>query len=165
MFERAENFGWVILLLPLVAAGIITVFTRPNPRLSARISISAILLSFITTVVLYAMLRSSGSDALGQTSFTWLWIGDFAVDISLRLDRLSLMMALIVTGVGSAIHIYSAGYMKGDRAYGRYFACLSLFTFSMLGIVLADNFVMMFIFWELVGVSSYLLIGFWYEKA
>ena len=100
-----------------------------------------------------------------RRQFTWLWIGDFAVDISLKLDRLSLLMALIVTGVGSAIHIYSAGYMKGDRAYGRYFACLSLFTFSMLGIVLADNFVMMFIFWELVGVSSYLLIGFWYERA
>ena len=74
------------------------------------------------------------------------------------------MMLLIVTGVGSAIHIYSWGYMNEDRGLPRYFACLSLFTFSMLGIVLANNFVQLFIFWELVGVSSYLLIGFWYEK-
>ena len=117
-------------------------------------------------MVLYFFLRSSGSrDPADTGDFTWLGIGDFNVEIGLRLDYLSLTMALIVTGVGSAIHIYSAGYMQGDRAYSRYFACLSLFTFSMLGIVLADNFVMMFIFWELVGVSSYLLIGFWYEKA
>jgi len=73
-------------------------------------------------------------------------------------------MMLIVTGVGGAIHIYSYGYMHEDRSMARFFACLSLFTFSMLGIVLANNFLMMFIFWELVGVSSYLLIGFWFEK-
>ena len=72
---------------------------------------------------------------------------------------------LIVTGVGGAIHVYSYGYMHEDRSVPRYFASLSLFTFSMLGIVLANNLLMMFIFWELVGVSSYLLIGFWHEKA
>src|SRR5690606_24774623 len=76
-----------------------------------------------------------------------------------------LMMLLIVTGVGSAIHIYSYGYMHDDPGFSRFFACLSLFTFSMLGIVLANNFLQMFIFWELVGVSSYLLIGFWFEKS
>jgi NADH-quinone oxidoreductase subunit L len=110
-------------------------------------------------------LRSSGADHLPQIRAQWLYVGNLQVDIGLRLDALSLMMALIVTGVGSLIHIYSAKYLEGDRAYGRYFASLSLFIFSMLGIVFADNFVMMFIFWELVGVSSYLLIGFWYEKA
>ena len=75
-----------------------------------------------------------------------------------------MMMLLVVTGVGGAIHIYSFGYMHEDRSMARFFAFMSLFTFSMLGIVLANNFVMMFIFWELVGVSSYLLIGFWFEK-
>jgi NADH-quinone oxidoreductase subunit L len=74
------------------------------------------------------------------------------------------MMMLIVTGVGGAIHIYSFGYMHEDRGFSRFFACLSLFTFSMLGVVLANNFIQLFIFWELVGVSSYLLIGFWFEK-
>src|SRR5258707_6005179 len=73
-------------------------------------------------------------------------------------------MLLVVTGVGSAIHIYSLGYMKGDPGFSRYFACLSLFTFSMLGIVLSNNFIQIFIFWELVGASSYLLIGFWFER-
>ncbi len=164
MFENPEPFGWLILLPPLAAAAVIAMFTRERRRLSAQISICAVLISFVTTVVLYGILRASGSDAMRPTSTNWLWIGDFAVDISLRLDHLSLAMALVVTGVGGLIHIYSAGYMRGDRAYGRYFACLSLFMFSMLGIVLADNFVMMFIFWELVGVSSYLLIGFWYER-
>jgi NADH-quinone oxidoreductase subunit L len=164
MFENPEPFAWLILLPPLAAAGIIAMFTREHRRLSAQISICAVLVSFLTTVVLYGILRSSGFDAMRPTSTNWLWVGDLAVDIKLRLDLLSLAMALVVTGVGALIHIYSAGYMRGDRAYGRYFACLSLFMFSMLGIVLADNFVMMFIFWELVGVSSYLLIGFWYEK-
>jgi NADH-quinone oxidoreductase subunit L len=164
MFENPEPFAWLILLPPLVAAGIIAMFTRQYRRLSAQISICAVLVSFLTTVILFGILRASGADSMRPTSVNWLWIGDFAVDISLRLDHLSLAMALVVTGVGGLIHIYSAGYMRGDRAYGRYFACLSLFMFSMLGIVLADNFVMMFIFWELVGVSSYLLIGFWYEK-
>jgi NADH-quinone oxidoreductase subunit L len=99
-----------------------------------------------------------------ETLVTWLEVGDLQVDFGLRLDPLSLLMLLIVTGVGGAIHIYSWGYMHEDRAFSRYFACLSLFTFSMLGIVLADNFLMMFIFWELVGVSSYLLIGHWFER-
>ena len=164
MFENAENLAWLVLLLPLIATGIITVFTRANSRLSAQISISAVVLSFIATLILFAKLRGSGAEALPGVHITWLWVGDFAADIGLRLDSLSLGMALVVTGVGGLIHIYSAGYMRGDRAYSRYFACLSLFTFSMLGIVLSDNFVMMFIFWELVGVSSYLLIGFWYER-
>src|SRR5439155_15897592 len=74
------------------------------------------------------------------------------------------LMLLIVTGVGGAIHIYSYGYMREDRGFARYFASLSLFTFSMLGIVLSNNFFQMFIFWELVGLSSYLLIGFWYDR-
>ncbi len=89
---------------------------------------------------------------------------DSNVDFGLKLDALSMMMLLVVTGVGGAIHIYSYGYMDEDRSKSRFFAFMSLFTFSMLGIVLANNFLMMFIFWELVGVSSYLLIGFWFEK-
>ncbi|HEX4646338.1 MAG TPA: proton-conducting transporter membrane subunit, partial [Verrucomicrobiae bacterium] len=148
-----------------MATIIITVVTRERPRVSAQISVSAVVISFLITLVLFAFLRSTGTDCLPPTTHSWLDISDFHVDIGLRLDYLSLMMALIVTGVGGAIHVYSVGYLEGERAYSRYFASLSLFTFSMLGIVLADNFVMMFIFCELVGVCSYLLIGFWYEKA
>ena len=97
-------------------------------------------------------------------SVAWLAIEGLEIDIGLQIDSLSKLMLCVVTGVGSLIHIFSLGYMKEDRDFSRYFAFLSLFIFSMLGIVLADNFVMMFIFWELVGVSSYLLIGFWFEK-
>jgi NADH-quinone oxidoreductase subunit L len=164
MFDNLENLAWLVLFAPLGATMVILLWGREKPRLSAQISISAALISFFTTLVLYGVFRSAESDALPRVNVKWLWVGDLAVDIGLRLDRLSLVMALVVTGVGSLIHIYSAGYMRGDRGYARYFACLSLFTFSMLGIVLSDNFVMMFIFWELVGVSSYLLIGHWYEK-
>src|SRR5207302_10785013 len=97
-------------------------------------------------------------------AFSWLAIGALHIDLGLRLDPLSLLMMLLVTGVAGAIHIYSWGYMRDDRGFSRYFACLSLFTFSMLGIVLANNFIELFIFWELVGVSSYLLISFWYQR-
>ncbi|HKI69923.1 MAG TPA: NADH-quinone oxidoreductase subunit L, partial [Verrucomicrobiae bacterium] len=129
--------------------------------MSARLSVTAIVTGFILTIIFIGV----NGWVTGETSATWLSIGDFHVDFGLHLDSLSLMMMLIVTGVGGAIHIYSAGYMHDDPGYSRYFACLSLFTFSMLGIVLSNNFIQLFIFWELVGVSSYLLIGFWFEKA
>ena len=106
----------------------------------------------------------AGTPTPSELSTNWLAIGNLNVDFGLKLDALSLMMMLIVTGVGGAIHIYSFGYMHEDRGFSRYFAFMSLFTFSMLGIVLANNFIQLFIFWELVGVSSYLLIGFWFEK-
>ncbi|MEO6036576.1 MAG: NADH-quinone oxidoreductase subunit L, partial [Verrucomicrobiota bacterium] len=121
-----------------------------------------IVASFALSAMMFFQL--SGHEGKTELAFNWLSIGDLQIDFGLRFDSLSLLMLLIVTGVGSAIHIYSWGYMHEDRCVSRYFASLSLFTFSMLGIVLATNFVQMFIFWELVGVSSYLLIGFWYEK-
>ena len=161
-----QDLAWLILLLPLVAAIAITLFTRRFPRLSAQLSITAVVLAFLASFSLFLLMQeplkmSSHAEA---TALSWLSIGDLKVELGLRVDALSLLMLLIVTGVGGAIHIYSAGYMKDDPGYARYFACLSLFTFSMLGIVLANNLVMMFIFWELVGVSSYLLIGFWFAK-
>src|ERR1022692_2680481 len=158
---KLEALPWLILFLPLLAAGIITLFTLHDRKLSATLSIGAIVTGFVLTLVL---VKFGGWDAR-ELSVNWLSIGNLTVDFGLKLDRLSLMMLLIVTGVGGAIHIYSAGYMHDDPGYSRYFACMSLFTFSMLGIVLANNFLQLFIFWELVGVSSYLLIGFWFEKA
>jgi NADH-quinone oxidoreductase subunit L len=153
---------WLILLLPLTAAASITLFSLRNPSRSARLSIGAVTTSFALT--LFFIIANGWTPASAETSFNWLQVGALDVSFGLRLDPLSLCMLLVVTGVGSAIHIYSLGYMKGDPGFSRYFACLSLFTFSMLGIVLANNLLMMFIFWELVGVSSYLLIGFWFER-
>ncbi|MDB6121803.1 MAG: proton-translocating NADH-quinone oxidoreductase, chain [Pedosphaera sp.] len=160
-----ENLAWLILFLPLLSVAAITLFTRSKPRASAQISIFAVIAAFVLSLIVFVFFRGSETNSLPQASVPWLWVGDFKADIGLRLDALSLGMMLIVTGVGSLIHIYSWGYMKDDPGFARYFASLSLFTFSMLGIVMADNFLMMFIFWELVGISSYLLIGFWYEKA
>jgi NADH-quinone oxidoreductase subunit L len=162
MFETVANLAWLILLLPLLAAVVITLFTQRDQQLSAGLSIGAIVISFLLSVVL---LGSIPDERLGmELKLTWLSVGTLNVDFGLRLDTLSLLMLLVVTGVGGLIHIYSYGYMHSDRGFSRYFASLSLFTFSMLGIVLANNFLIMFVFWELVGLSSYLLIGFWYER-
>ncbi len=157
---------WLILFLPLFAAAGITLFALRWRNVSAFLSIGAIVTGFISGGGSGPVSSSGTADKWTSTeSITnWLSIGGLQVDFGLKLDRLSLMMMLIVTGVGGAIHVYSFGYMHADRGFSRFFACLSLFTFSMLGIVLANNFLMMFIFWELVGVSSYLLIGFWFEK-
>jgi NADH-quinone oxidoreductase subunit L len=164
-FKFPGDLGWIILLLPLVAAAVITLFTGRDGRLSARISITAVVLSFLFSLGLFLVVQNSPDPAATTArSWSWLSVGEFKVDIGLQLDRLSLLMLLVVTGVGSLIHIYSYGYMSEDRGFARFFASMSLFMFSMLGIVLANNFVMMFIFWELVGLSSYLLIGFWYER-
>jgi NADH-quinone oxidoreductase subunit L len=166
MFDRPENLAWLILLLPLFSAVAITLFTSKLSKLSARISIAAVVGSFILSLVFFVLLGQT--ETIQVPSINWLNVGagpgSLSVELGLKVDHLSLLMMLIVTGVGSLIHIYSYGYMDGDRSFSRYFASLSLFTFSMLGIVLANNFFQMFIFWELVGISSYLLIGFWYEK-
>jgi NADH-quinone oxidoreductase subunit L len=159
---KYEALPWLILFLPLLATAAITLFTLRCRTTSALLSIGAIVTGFILTIVFIA--NNGWTPTPSELTTNWLSISNLNIDFGLKLDALSLMMMLIVTGVGGAIHIYSFGYMREDRGFSRFFACLSLFTFSMLGIVLANNFIQLFIFWELVGVSSYLLIGFWFEK-
>ena len=156
----AGTTALLVLLLPLLAAIGITLFWKKDEEFSAQLSIGAIALGFALSLGIFAF---TGDKAI-EANFNWLSVGDLKVSFGLLLDPLSKLMLLVVTGVGLMIHIYSRGYLQGDRSYSRYFASLSLFTFSMLGIVLANNLFMMFVFWELVGVSSYLLIGFWFEK-
>ena len=158
---KYEILPWLTLFLPIFAAVFITLFTLRAKNVSSFISIVAIVAGFIMSCV---FIYANGFQFSGESIRDWLSVGDFHVDFGLKLDALSMMMLLIVTGVGGAIHIYSYGYMDDDPGKARFFAELSLFTFSMLGIVLANNFIEMFIFWELVGVSSYLLIGFWFAK-
>ena len=159
-----ELAAWLIFLLPLISAVTIGIGAFRSKPISAGISIAAVVGSFILTFVMVAN-GSEFPDGQGPSpKVSWLRLDGLSVDIGLKIDGLSKLMLCVVTGVGSLIHIFSLGYMKEDRDFSRYFAFLSLFIFSMLGIVLADNFVMMFIFWELVGVSSYLLIGFWFDK-
>ena len=159
---KLESLPWIILFLPLLSATVITLFTLRSKTVSSLISIGAIVTGFILTLAFIA--ANGWEPAVTETTRNWLTIGSLQIDFGLKLDALSMMMLLIVTGVGGLIHIYSFGYMDHDRSKARFFAFMSLFTFSMLGIVLANNFIQMFIFWELVGVSSYLLIGFWFEK-
>jgi NADH-quinone oxidoreductase subunit L len=158
---KYEILPWLTLFLPIFAAVFITLFTLRSRNLSSLISIGAIVAGFIMTCV---FINANGFSFSGESVRDWLTVGNFHVDFGLKLDALSMMMLLIVTGVGGLIHIYSYAYMDDDDGKARFFAELSLFTFSMLGIVLANNFLEMFIFWELVGVSSYLLIGYYFEK-
>ena len=153
-----ELAAWLILLLPLISSGLIGMGAFRLKAVSAGFSIGAVTCSFLLSLSMVANVETL------NTSINWLAIEGLKFDIGLQIDKLSKLMLCVVTGVGSLIHIFSLGYMKDDKDFSRYFGFLSLFIFSMLGIILADNFVMMFIFWELVGVSSYLLIGFWFEK-
>ena len=157
-----QALPWLILFLPLLATASIVLLTRHDPRRSAAVSVSAVVVGFILTLIYIG--QTGWEPAVRESSLRWLAVGDFQAEFGVHVDGLSLLMLLVVTGVGGLIHIYSIGYMREDPGYSRYFACLSLFTFSMLGIVLSNNFLQLFIFWELVGVSSYLLIGFWYER-
>jgi NADH-quinone oxidoreductase subunit L len=158
--------AWFILLLPLASAIVIATMTMKNRKLSATISCSAILIGLALTLVYFAKVVMHGDPPDPTVSdFRWISIpGSIYVSFGVQIDALSVLMLLVVTGVGGAIHVYSIGYMADDEGFSRFFACLSLFTFSMLGIVLSTNFAQIFIFWELVGVSSYLLIGFWFQK-
>jgi NADH-quinone oxidoreductase subunit L len=150
---------WYVVLLPLFSAAVITLFTQRAKTLSSFISVAAVLASFICSCLIFA------EPAISAPTCNWIDIhGVFTVPFGFILDPLSKTMLLVVTGVGALIHIYSLGYMRADAGESRYFAALSLFMFAMLGIVLANNFVMMFIFWELVGFTSYLLIGHWFER-
>ncbi len=151
---------WIILLAPLFSAAFITLFTQRARDLSATISIAAVLISFLGSCIVFFQPIPTAPNEV-----TWLNLGpSFHITIGVIIDQLSKPMLLVVTGIGSLIHIYSLGYMAEDEGKSRYFAGLSIFMFSMLGIVLASNFVMMFIFWELVGVSSYILIGHWFYR-
>ncbi len=150
---------WIILLTPLASAVVIVLFTLRWKTVSGFISIAAVLVSFMCSCLIFTQ------SGLTAAEFTWIDIGSaFKVPLGFTLDQLSKTMLLVVSGVGATIHIYSLGYMRNDEGKSRYFAALSLFMFAMLGIVLANNFVMLFIFWELVGFTSYVLIGHWFHR-
>src|SRR2546429_7342379 len=150
---------WCSLLLPLVSAIAITLFTHRSRALSSFISIGAVLGSFVCSCLIFTR------QGISAREFNWIGFGGvFKVPFGFVLDNLSKTMLVLVSGVGSLIHIYSLGYMRDDEGKSRYFAALSLFMFAMLGIVLSNNFVMLFIFWELVGFTSYVLIGHWFER-
>src|SRR6201986_1540519 len=152
------RFPWFILLAPLISAILIQLFLRKSRSSSATISVVTVAFTFIASLLVFA-----GGN--GTSEIPWLdFRPAFYVPIGVTIDEMSKLMLLVVTGVGTLVHVYSLVYMEHDESEARFFGNLSLFMFSMLGIVLANNFAMMFIFWELVGVSSYLLIGHWYTR-
>ncbi|MBK7643262.1 MAG: NADH-quinone oxidoreductase subunit L [Planctomycetes bacterium] len=130
------------------------------------VAVLAMLVSFVLSLAAVVKLGSLGEHAVSFESPVWHWIdtGVFSIDISMVIDRLSSVMVLIITGVGLLIHVYSGGYMKGDPGYAKFFAYLNLFVFAMLMLVLSSSLLGLFVGWEGVGLCSYLLIGFWYEK-
>ena len=148
---------WLLLIIPIASAVIIQLGLKRNATASALLSTLSVASTFI---IAYLLLGKE----LSAAPIEWINIAGLKLDIGLQLDSLSKGMMIVVTAIGMLVHVFSLGYMKDDEAKARYFGCLSLFMFSMTGIVLASNFVMMFIFWELVGLSSYLLIGHWYHK-
>jgi len=152
-------YPWLILLAPFASATVITLFTLRSKSLSSAISIAAVLVSFCCSCFIFAQPETTVPELV------WIDITPiFRVPLGLTLDQLSRTMGVLVSGVGALIHIYSLGYMRNDEGKSRYFAALSLFMFAMLGIVFANNFVMLFIFWELVGFTSYVLIGHWFFR-
>ncbi len=150
------ELAWFLFILPLASAIAIHFVLKKRPCLSGAVG------TVVTLAALVVAFFIRGAQS--ELGFNWISLGNFEVNIGFVIDKLSSNMMLIVTGIGSLVHIFSLAYMKEDKAKARYFGNLSLFMFSMTGIVLSSNLVMTFIFWELVGLSSYLLIGHWYEK-
>jgi NADH-quinone oxidoreductase subunit L len=158
-----------IVLLPLlgfVLNGVLATRLGGNrfgPRFVGVVGCGLPIVSFLLVVKALLDLRAAGWAPLVETAYRWALIGDSAFEIAFYFDRLSAVMALVVTGVGSVIHLYSIGYMKDDQGYGRFFAYLNLFLFFMLLLVLGRSLLVLFVGWEGVGLASYLLIGFWFD--
>ncbi len=155
---------WTAFFAPLVACVLITLFFLRSKAASSLTAIAGILTSLGCSGLVFKQIFQSTPQGELECSLTWIHIDALTINFGFLINPLAIMMLLIVTGVGSAIFIYSRGYMEEDPSSPRFFAYLSLFAFSMIGIVLSNNFIQLFMFWELVGLSSYLLIGFWYAK-
>ena len=157
----------LVILLPLVGAainGLVGLFLpshRKKEGLIGAIAIAMVAIPFFITVYLFTGFHG---EPIVVDVFSWMKAGDLSIDFAYRIDQLSLLMTLIITGVGGLIHLYSVGYMHGDDGFWRFFAYLNLFIFMMLNLVLGNNLVVLFLGWEGVGLCSYLLINFWFTR-
>ena len=159
------QYSLVVLFLPLVAFLIQIFFGKRLPRQGDWVSIGAISITLVLAIIMFVrMIIEYDPGFKHEASFTWLDMGEFKIRLGFLVDNITVIMLLVVALISTCTHIFSTQYLKGDIRYSRYFAYLGLFTFSMNGIVLANNLMSMYMFWELVGVSSYLLIGHWFEK-
>lgn len=162
-----SSFLWLIPAFPLLGAGINGLVGNRLPRaLSVWLAVAMMAASFGVAVNAFFQLLALPVEErlIRETLYNWMGVGGFSVDVAFWLDPLSAIMILVVTGVGTLIHIYAVGYMEHEQDYARFFTAMNLFAFAMLMLVLADNYLLMFLGWEGVGVCSYLLIGFWYHR-
>ncbi|MFC1918086.1 NADH-quinone oxidoreductase subunit L [Chloroflexota bacterium] len=162
------QLAWFIFLLPLfsflINVFILRPFLKDKPQLAGYTIIAALLGSFAISVWAFISVLNAPHHEIMVPPIQWLIIGEFEFSVGIILDPLTVVMLMVVTVVSLMVQIYSQGYMHGDAGYQRYFGWMSIFTTSMLGLLLANNLLFMFIFWELVGLCSYLLIGFWFHK-
>jgi NADH-quinone oxidoreductase subunit L len=155
---------WIIPALPLAGFLLNGLFGRRVPKTVVNlIAIGSVLASFLMVLKIFYTAGDLNTPVI-ERYFTWIKSGEFQVGWDFAVDRLTVIMLFVVTGIGTLIHIYSAGYMAHDESYARFFAYLNLFMFFMLTLVLAANYLLLFIGWEGVGLASYLLIGFWYKR-
>jgi NADH-quinone oxidoreductase subunit L len=158
-----EQYLFLIPLLPLLAFAINLLLGRVVRTGASWIASLAVFASFILSLLVFQQISATG-EPFRQDLYTWIQAGDFHIGINLFVDQLTAVMLIVVTSVGFLVHVYSRGYMQGDPGFARFFAYLPFFVFSMLMLVLADNFLLLFFFWEGVGLASYLLIGFWFTR-
>ena len=154
-----------IALLPLAAAVLAGLFGRLIGRTAAHVvTLAAVGASFLLSVLVAWQLLVQGAPVFNEAVYTWLVSDGIRMEVGFLIDPLSVMMMCVVTFVSLCVHVYTIGYMHEDPGYQRFFAYISLFTFAMLMLVMANNFMQLFFGWEAVGVVSYLLIGFWYTR-
>ncbi|MER5518648.1 proton-conducting transporter membrane subunit, partial [Streptomyces sp. NPDC002763] len=161
-----ENLIALLIAAPLLGAAVLLVGGRRLDGVGHWIGTLLSTTSFVFGVILFADLLGKNAEhrTLMQHLFTWVPVAGFQADVTFRLDQLSMTFVLLITGVGSLIHLYSIGYMEHDERRRRFFGYLNLFLAAMLLLVLADNYLLLYVGWEGVGLASYLLIGFWQHK-
>ena len=159
-----EAVIWAIFFLPLASFAAIAVTGRRLPRYASLLTVGTLAVAFALALFTLIEVISERGVPIGFATHELFSAGSLTVNVGARLDGLTAVMLVVVTGVSLMVQIYSIGYMHGDRGIARYFAFMSLFTAAMLGLVISDNLLLLFVFWELVGVTSYLLIGFWFHR-
>ncbi len=162
-----QDLIYLVPLMPLIGFLILGLIGKKikNENLIGGLASATVGISFIITVLIfYGLLSNPAGYPYTVKMFTWISVGNFNIDWAYQVDQLSVIFALFITGVGFLIHVYSIGYMHGDRSFYRFFAYMNLFIFMMLTLVLANNYLLTFLGWEGVGLASYLLIGFWYDR-
>src|SRR5262249_13470353 len=162
----AQHAAWLLIAFPLAGAALLLLGGRRTNRIGHLVGVAMPLASFVYgAVIFFAMLGYPSSQrSRGITLFTWIHLGRFDVPVGLLIDQLSICFVLLITGVGTLIHIFAVGYMSHDPERRRFFGYMNLFVASMLLLVLADNYLVLYVGWEGVGLASYLLIGFWQFK-